>query len=142
MRNRTAQCSVIDGCNGNILESSSCALRMCPMNNTCGHWSEWSGCSGTCGMGVQTHNRTCPKSIGCVTGQQIETRSCNSTKCRKAICPKQLNGVDVYNFEDGKNLIHSTNSRWKVISKATPSRTVGPSSDNTFGRGKTVFLLA
>ena len=56
----------------------------CPRNGTWITWSDWSGCSTTCGTGTILRTRHCymqtSRSEPCV-GKSLETLLCNSTAC-------------------------------------------------------------
>ena len=61
------------------IETKSCMDKECIILS---EWSEWSGCSVTCGPGLQTRSRTCNQ--GCdddLTNELEETQSCNLVDC-------------------------------------------------------------
>ncbi|XP_064639834.1 SCO-spondin-like [Lineus longissimus] len=49
-------------------------------NTSCGLWSEWSGCSETCGNGTKTRNRTCAKPECHNTTESV---TCNDRPCEE-----------------------------------------------------------
>ncbi|XP_062595106.1 thrombospondin-1-like [Saccostrea cucullata] len=72
------------GCFGSSTESRSCRSRQsCPIDGGWSDWSLWSHCSGTCGRGTMTRQRTCTNprpahgGVRCV-GTSIETKSCRT----------------------------------------------------------------
>ena len=71
-------------CEGSTIETVSCNTQVCDSDGVWSAFSEWSGCSKTCGGGTQSRSRTCDGQAGdgadCV-GDATETRSCNEEAC-------------------------------------------------------------
>lgn len=67
-----------ENCIGLSVETRKCKLRPC--NGVWGPWSDWSGCSQTCGTG-QTHRyRKCLGEI-CIQGPNLEMATCFRQQC-------------------------------------------------------------
>ncbi|CAC5393669.1 unnamed protein product [Mytilus coruscus] len=79
-------------------ESRQCKLRECPIDggwSEYGPFTEWSTCSVTCGMGIQTksHDRTCTNPEPQYGGKDCEggitetvSKDCDMKKCPETIC--------------------------------------------------------
>ncbi|KAL9959837.1 hypothetical protein ACROYT_G033195 [Oculina patagonica] len=73
-------------CVGNPSETINCFARHCPIDGGWTQWSQWSGCSLTCGGGMRSRNRACtnppPQHGGkpC-PGNGFEQQVCNSQGC-------------------------------------------------------------
>ena len=69
---------------GATQEQQSCNTQACPVDCEMSGWSAWSGCSKTCGGGVQTRNRSITKPVqngGSACGPTQEQQSCNTQAC-------------------------------------------------------------
>ncbi|CAB4026763.1 Hypothetical predicted protein, partial [Paramuricea clavata] len=69
-------------------ESRKCNTFFCPVNGEYSEWSEWEGCSGTCGGGKQFRSRTCTDPLAQYGGMNCdskgpprEERICNTNLC-------------------------------------------------------------
>ncbi|XP_057298019.1 SCO-spondin-like isoform X2 [Hydractinia symbiolongicarpus] len=75
-----------DDCVGQTSETRQCKIKECPVDGGFSDWSDFGGCSVTCGNGQQMRNRTClnPKPAhggkSC-SGAFSETKSCNEKEC-------------------------------------------------------------
>ncbi|XP_071153887.1 uncharacterized protein [Mytilus edulis] len=73
-------------CDGSDTETMDCFTQNCGVDGCWGSWSEWSGCSATCGQGHMTKWRECnnpmPEYGGhdC-DGDTVETADCNIKHC-------------------------------------------------------------
>ncbi|XP_052813147.1 semaphorin-5A-like [Mya arenaria] len=83
-------------CIGGDTETEECVIReFCPFDGQWALWSTWSTCSGSCGDGVETRNRSCsdpaPAYGGKVCpGHDIETNPCNLQQSVKYDCSDVL----------------------------------------------------
>ncbi|XP_052813143.1 semaphorin-5A-like isoform X1 [Mya arenaria] len=83
-------------CIGGDTETEECVIReFCPFDGQWALWSTWSTCSGSCGDGVETRNRSCsdpaPAYGGNVCpGHDIETNPCNLQQSVKYDCSDVL----------------------------------------------------
>ncbi|XP_059164384.1 SCO-spondin-like [Physella acuta] len=71
-------------CDGENNQTSQCFTGECPVDGVFGSWSEWSGCSKTCGAGIQWRSRICTGPFyggkDC-QGDRNQTQSCNTFNC-------------------------------------------------------------
>uniref|UniRef100_A0AAY4D672 Brain-specific angiogenesis inhibitor 1 n=1 Tax=Denticeps clupeoides TaxID=299321 RepID=A0AAY4D672_9TELE len=88
-------------CRGDWLEASKCFLKECPVNGRWLSWSAWSGCSKTCGGGIQERQRACDGPFfggePC-PGSKRESKQCNEKRCPEPheICPEENYGSVVW----------------------------------------------
>ena len=78
---------VEEGCRGDFKENTPCSVDACPPKCTHGDWTEWTGCSATCGGGKDRRDRpcNCPEGVptsecdkgGQCDGEPIEEVDCN-----------------------------------------------------------------
>ncbi|KAM7440987.1 hypothetical protein ABFA07_009879 [Porites harrisoni] len=73
-------------CEGAAQEARVCNTRKCPVNGQWSGWKPWSGCTRSCGSGIQTRARTCTNPSPAHGGQDCvglgdETRPCNNKPC-------------------------------------------------------------
>lgn len=62
----------------------SCGTEPCPQDCEVSNWSEWSGCSQSCGGGVRTRNRQVekePQNTNRRCPETVNTQTCNSGSC-------------------------------------------------------------
>ena len=78
---RSRECingGLLQSCPGDATEATTCNTEACPMWMP---WSEWTGCSSTCGGGVMTRDRECMNGMagndGCM-GASSESMACNT----------------------------------------------------------------
>ena len=81
---------------GSTLEQQSCNMQACavPVDCQMTGWSGWSGCSKTCGGGVQTRTRGVvqqAKSGGAECGPTQDQQSCNMQACAKDVLRSHWN---------------------------------------------------
>eukprot|EP00118_Oscarella_pearsei_P001978 m.9100 g.9100 ORF g.9100 m.9100 type:complete len:509 (+) comp21089_c0_seq2:151-1677(+) len=76
--NSTTQCQ-----NYQRTEYRSCQSPDCPLDGGWTAWRDWSACSTTCGMGIQSRRRACfnVASENKCGGLPIETRQCRNGRC-------------------------------------------------------------
>ncbi|CAG5105606.1 Oidioi.mRNA.OKI2018_I69.chr1.g2281.t1.cds [Oikopleura dioica] len=67
----------VGGCNGSYEDSMGCNVQGCPEWNS---WSDWSGCSRTCGGGLSRRSRYCRNGTGC-PGESYEEKVCQTDSC-------------------------------------------------------------
>lgn len=75
-------------CQGKLEDGRSCMDReKCPIDGGWGDWSNWSGCSLTCGIGTRQRERKCdspmPQFGGkhCDENERIEEKHCREQRC-------------------------------------------------------------
>ena len=71
-------------CTGNATVIEQCTT-VCGVDGTLSQWSEWGGCSSTCGGGAQTRNRVCTPPQG--GGRPCTGALQESKECGTAFCP-------------------------------------------------------
>ncbi|XP_064650190.1 hemicentin-1-like isoform X2 [Lineus longissimus] len=73
-------------CVGAAVEKAICNVRSCPIDGNWGTWSQWGGCSVTCGQGTQERHRRCDSPQAqhggrkC-PGSELERRTCTVRNC-------------------------------------------------------------
>lgn len=91
VQTRTRDCIVVRGvneeCSGNRTEQRRCNLGECPVHGGWSSWLPWSGCSKTCGFGVNKRFRKCsnpfPQHGGAAcTGSPVEFVLCIQSLCK------------------------------------------------------------
>ncbi|XP_057312319.1 coadhesin-like [Hydractinia symbiolongicarpus] len=128
---RSRECQLDNGgfCNGTTVETKVCFKTACAIPPIWTTWSAWTECSGTCGSGNRTRQRTCTNSFSCPRSMEVE--DCFSG-CRLPMCPAKGDDFDC-NFET-QCWLADESKRW-VIGKNTPSENTGPDVDHTFLNG-------
>ncbi|ESN92609.1 hypothetical protein HELRODRAFT_164684 [Helobdella robusta] len=73
-----------DGCEGRGQDTQPCSLPPCPVDAQWTQWTDWSGCTLTCGGGRQSRNRTCVPGRNngkdC-SGENFQNKTCNTLEC-------------------------------------------------------------
>nr|XP_053650237.1 hemicentin-1-like [Cherax quadricarinatus] len=93
-------------CTGPDTDTEACNVHKCPVNGAWGSWSEWTGCSMTCGVGVKVRSRRCsapyPRFGGApCLGEERETATCEGDACEvlpvvaRGTLMGELNGEDL-----------------------------------------------
>ncbi|KAL4223330.1 hypothetical protein ACF0H5_016801 [Mactra antiquata] len=86
---RTRMCNRTEGglpCSGESSETLHCFIKSCPVNGGWTTWTDWSGCSVTCGAGLERRSRDCsnpppgPGGKDCV-GNNDDMKICMETIC-------------------------------------------------------------
>jgi len=73
-------------CAGSYLDNGDCNIHACPVDGGFSLWSEWSGCSRSCGTGSRSQTRNCDNPAPVNGGQTCQgdyraTESCNTHFC-------------------------------------------------------------
>lgn len=87
-RNRQEYQSAANGgrlCEGGIREDQACSEQRCPVDCHWHPWSEWGGCSKTCGGGVKTQSRT--KTLAMFGGNECDGNETKQLECAAEDCP-------------------------------------------------------
>ncbi|XP_042230990.1 hemicentin-1-like isoform X2 [Homarus americanus] len=78
----------LDGraCTGPDTDTEACNVEKCPVNGAWGSWSEWTGCSMTCGIGVRVKNRRCSAPYPRFGGLSCQGEERQIEKCEGDAC--------------------------------------------------------
>ncbi|XP_078662008.1 SCO-spondin-like [Branchiostoma floridae x Branchiostoma belcheri] len=83
-RYRSRECNSVEGCDGFLQEEDECDTTFCAADGNWGGWSEWSGCSVTCGEGTRERTRSCDNPAPQQTGKPCEGSSQEIKVCSSA----------------------------------------------------------
>ncbi|KAI8512763.1 Thrombospondin type 1 repeat-containing protein [Branchiostoma belcheri] len=83
-RYRSRECNSVEGCDGFLQEEDECDTTFCAADGNWGGWSEWSGCSVTCGEGTRERTRSCDDPAPQQTGKPCEGSSQEIKVCSSA----------------------------------------------------------
>lgn len=95
-------------CFGPDTEEVECKVSYCAIKGGWSDWTQWSGCSKTCGVGHRTRKRFCnnpsPKHNGTACdGENVEYEECKLSPCKGHNLKKTFNADDEDDLEELSN---------------------------------------
>nr|XP_022294190.1 A disintegrin and metalloproteinase with thrombospondin motifs adt-1-like [Crassostrea virginica] len=74
-------------CIGQSHSVESCTLTSCPVNGGWSSWTDWSACSATCSVGIETRSRNCSNPMPLYGGKPCDGNITETRACNQSLCP-------------------------------------------------------
>eukprot|EP00121_Abeoforma_whisleri_P015481 Awhi_evm1s14261 len=85
-----------DNCAGLSSDNTNCNLGPCPIDGDWTSWSQYSGCSVSCGDGTKSRSRSCTSPPPQYGGTPCAGQDTDHTNCNLGSCPSQLMGLGLH----------------------------------------------